>query len=94
MLLNTYNDVFVMLIRYDGQVYWPKREDIDRILKVECTPMLGETEYLPVYAISSPVSPGIFLTSTLKCAANPHHSLNLSFDVINDCFVVTGAVFW
>ncbi|KAG6695757.1 hypothetical protein I3842_09G113900 [Carya illinoinensis] len=40
------------------EVYWPKREDIDKILKVECTPLLGETKYPCIFAISSPVSPG------------------------------------
>ncbi|XP_031377815.1 187-kDa microtubule-associated protein AIR9 isoform X1 [Punica granatum] len=41
-----------------GEVYWPRNEDIGKILKVQCTPILGEIEYLPVFAISSPVSPG------------------------------------
>ncbi|KAE7996085.1 hypothetical protein FH972_000834 [Carpinus fangiana] len=41
-----------------GVVYWPKREDINKILKVECTPLLGETKYPPIFAVSSPVSPG------------------------------------
>ncbi|KAF5475058.1 hypothetical protein F2P56_006904 [Juglans regia] len=40
------------------EVYWPKHEDIDKILKVECTPLLGETKYPCIFAISSPVSPG------------------------------------
>lgn len=40
------------------QVHWPKHEDIGKILKVECTPMLGEVEYPSIFAISSPVSPG------------------------------------
>ncbi|KAK4797344.1 hypothetical protein SAY86_029670 [Trapa natans] len=41
-----------------GEVYWPRNEDIGKVLKVECIPILGETEYPPVFAISSPVSPG------------------------------------
>lgn len=41
-----------------GEVYWPKHEDIGKILKVECTPILGEMEYPPIFAISSSVSPG------------------------------------
>ncbi|XP_039006552.1 187-kDa microtubule-associated protein AIR9-like [Hibiscus syriacus] len=41
-----------------GEVYWPKHEDINKILKVECTPVLGETEYPPIFAISSPVARG------------------------------------
>ncbi|GMI70655.1 AUXIN-INDUCED IN ROOT CULTURES 9 [Hibiscus trionum] len=42
----------------NGEVYWPKHEDINKILKVECTPVLGETEYPPIFAISSPVARG------------------------------------
>uniref|UniRef100_A0A5B7C371 187-kDa microtubule-associated protein AIR9 n=1 Tax=Davidia involucrata TaxID=16924 RepID=A0A5B7C371_DAVIN len=49
-----------------GEVYWPKHEDIDRILKVECTPMLGETSYPAIFAISSPVSPGTGYPKVLK----------------------------
>lgn len=54
MLLCLYNAAWC-----DGQVYWPKHEDIDKILKVECTPLLGETKYPSIFAISSRVSPGI-----------------------------------
>ncbi|XP_004293996.1 PREDICTED: 187-kDa microtubule-associated protein AIR9 [Fragaria vesca subsp. vesca] len=41
-----------------GEVYWPKHEDVGKILKVECTPILGEMEYPPIFAISSLVKPG------------------------------------
>ncbi|CAM6096301.1 unnamed protein product [Calypogeia fissa] len=41
-----------------GKEYWPRREDVGNCLKVECTIMLGETEYPPVFAVSVPVSPG------------------------------------
>lgn len=41
-----------------GEVYWPKHDDIDRILKVECALILGETKYPSIFAISSPVSRG------------------------------------
>ncbi|KAM7256967.1 hypothetical protein ACFE04_012708 [Oxalis oulophora] len=40
------------------EVFWPKHDYIDKTLKVECIPILGETEYPPIYAISSPVSRG------------------------------------
>ncbi|XP_009597927.1 187-kDa microtubule-associated protein AIR9 [Nicotiana tomentosiformis] len=46
--------------------YWPKHEDIGRILKVVCTPKLGETEYPTIFAISSPVSPGTGDPKVLK----------------------------
>ncbi|KAJ4837842.1 microtubule-associated protein air9 [Turnera subulata] len=41
-----------------NEVYWPKNEDIGKFLKVECTPILGETEYPAVFAISARVSRG------------------------------------
>jgi hypothetical protein len=49
------------MILYDFQVYWPKRDDIGKVLKVECTLTLGETEYPPIFAISSRVSRGRFV---------------------------------
>lgn len=48
------------------EVYWPKHDDINRILKVECTPVIGETEYPLIFAISSPVSPGTGFPKVLK----------------------------
>ncbi|KAL2467410.1 microtubule-associated protein [Abeliophyllum distichum] len=49
-----------------AEVYFPKHDDIGRILKVECTPVLGETEYPTIFAISSPVSPGTRIPKVLK----------------------------
>ncbi|KAG8652144.1 187-kDa microtubule-associated protein AIR9 isoform X2 [Manihot esculenta] len=49
---------FVAIPDAIGEVYWPKYEDIDKCLKVECTPILGETQYPTVFAISSPVLRG------------------------------------
>ncbi|RXH98895.1 hypothetical protein DVH24_011220 [Malus domestica] len=49
---------FTIIPDATGEVYWPKHEDIGRILKVECTPVLGETEYPSIFAISSPVKRG------------------------------------
>ncbi|GFS46208.1 outer arm dynein light chain 1 protein [Actinidia rufa] len=49
-----------------GEVYWPKHEDINRILKVECTPILDGTECPTIFAISSPVSPGTGCPKVLK----------------------------
>lgn len=40
------------------EVYWPKHEEIDKFLKVECTPVLRGTEYPPIFAVSSPIAPG------------------------------------
>ncbi|XP_010923670.1 187-kDa microtubule-associated protein AIR9 isoform X1 [Elaeis guineensis] len=49
---------FVPIVDAVGEVYWPKHEDIDRHLKIECTPILKDIEYTPIFAVSSPVSPG------------------------------------
>ncbi|KAK8918454.1 hypothetical protein KSP39_PZI021232 [Platanthera zijinensis] len=40
------------------EAYWPRHDDIGKFLKVECTPILKETEYPAIFAISVPVSPG------------------------------------
>ncbi|XP_048228630.1 187-kDa microtubule-associated protein AIR9 [Ricinus communis] len=49
---------FVAIPDVTEEVYWPKHEDIGKILKVECTLILGETEYPTIFAISSPVKRG------------------------------------
>ncbi|GAV67239.1 LRR_4 domain-containing protein [Cephalotus follicularis] len=49
---------FIAIPDATGEVFWPKHEDIDKILKVECTPILGETEYPAIFVISAPVSRG------------------------------------
>lgn len=57
---------FIAIPDATGEVYWPKHEDIYKILKVECSPFLGETEYPAIFAISSPVSPGTGIPKVLK----------------------------
>ncbi|KAL3616841.1 hypothetical protein CASFOL_039235 [Castilleja foliolosa] len=49
-----------------GEVYFPKHDDIRRVLKVECTPILRDTEYPTIFAISSPVSPGTGIPKVIK----------------------------
>ncbi|KAJ0262088.1 187-kDa microtubule-associated protein AIR9 [Hirschfeldia incana] len=49
---------FVPIPDATNEVYWPKHEDIGKILKIECTPVIGETEYPSIFAISSPVLRG------------------------------------
>ncbi|MCO5613042.1 hypothetical protein L7F22_067316 [Adiantum nelumboides] len=49
---------FALIQGATEEVYWPKHEDVGRCLKVECTPVLGETEYPPIFAVSFPVLPG------------------------------------
>uniref|UniRef100_A0A0D9WVG8 Ig-like domain-containing protein n=1 Tax=Leersia perrieri TaxID=77586 RepID=A0A0D9WVG8_9ORYZ len=49
---------FVPLPEELSEVYWPKREDVGRCLKVECTPILNDVQFLPIFAVSWPVSPG------------------------------------
>ncbi|WOL15331.1 microtubule-associated protein [Canna indica] len=41
-----------------GEVYWPKHDDINKYLKVECTPIMNGVEYPSVLAVSSLVSAG------------------------------------
>jgi hypothetical protein len=48
----------MFMILYCFQFYLPKHDEIGKILKVECTPTLGETEYPSIFAISSRVKPG------------------------------------
>ncbi|KAL6991640.1 187-kDa microtubule-associated protein air9, partial [Sarracenia purpurea var. burkii] len=57
---------FIAIPDATGEVYWPKHADIDRILKVECAPILDGTEYPTIFAISSPVSPGTGCPKVLK----------------------------
>ncbi|CAN8287520.1 unnamed protein product [Cochlearia groenlandica] len=49
---------FVPILDATSEVYWPKHVDIGKILKIECTPVIGETEYPPIFAVSSPVLRG------------------------------------
>lgn len=49
---------FVPIPDATDETYWPKHDDIGKVLKVECTPTLGEIEYPPIFAISSRVSRG------------------------------------
>ncbi|XP_064982963.1 187-kDa microtubule-associated protein AIR9-like [Musa acuminata AAA Group] len=49
---------FVPIADAVDEVYWPKHSDIDKYLKVECTPIMNGVEYPSVFAVSSLVSPG------------------------------------
>lgn len=49
---------FVPINGADTVSYWPKHEDVGRCLKVECSILLGEKQYPPVFAISAPVAAG------------------------------------
>ncbi|XP_062095531.1 187-kDa microtubule-associated protein AIR9 [Humulus lupulus] len=57
---------FTVIPDATGEVYWPKHEDIDKVLKVECTPILGEVEYPPIFAISSRVVRGNGIPKVVK----------------------------
>ena len=48
------------------KVYWPKREDVVRCLKVECTLILNGAEFPPIFAVSLPVSPGTLKAYLIK----------------------------
>ncbi|PKA57004.1 hypothetical protein AXF42_Ash002308 [Apostasia shenzhenica] len=53
-----------------AEVYWPSHDDVGKFLKVECTPVLNETEYHPIFAISSPVSPGTGYPKVLSASVH------------------------
>ncbi|KAH9610756.1 hypothetical protein KSS87_003287, partial [Heliosperma pusillum] len=57
-----------------SEVYIPSCDDVGKYLKVECIPVSGETELPPVFAISSPVSPGTGCPKVLN--------LNVSGDLV------------
>ncbi|KAF9588966.1 hypothetical protein IFM89_017645 [Coptis chinensis] len=61
---------FVRIADAVAEVYWPKHDDIDKFLKVECTPILRETEYPPIFAVSSPVSIGTGIPKVLNLSVN------------------------
>jgi hypothetical protein len=49
---------FVPINGADTVCYWPKHEDVGKCLKVECSVVIGEKQYRPVFAISAPVAAG------------------------------------
>ncbi|GJN10288.1 hypothetical protein PR202_ga28369 [Eleusine coracana subsp. coracana] len=53
-----------------SEVYWPKREDVGRCLKVECTLILNDAEFSPIFAVSLPVSPGTGCPKVINLAVN------------------------
>ncbi|KVH88206.1 Leucine-rich repeat-containing protein [Cynara cardunculus var. scolymus] len=57
---------FTMIPDAIAEVYWPKHDDVGKILKVECTPVLGDSRYPPIFAISSPVFRGTGCPKVLK----------------------------
>ncbi|KAL9147547.1 hypothetical protein ABFS82_13G180100 [Erythranthe guttata] len=57
---------FTAISSASGETYFPKCGDIGRILKVECIPILGDTEYPAVFAISSPICPGTGIPKVIK----------------------------
>ncbi|KAG5540242.1 hypothetical protein RHGRI_020463 [Rhododendron griersonianum] len=72
---------FIAIPGATGEVYLPKHEDIGKILKVECIPILDGTEYPTIFAISSRVSPGMFFSvlrdDWLILNFPPKHSLQI-----------------
>ncbi|WVZ21289.1 hypothetical protein V8G54_008611 [Vigna mungo] len=49
---------FVPIPDATSEVYWPKHDDIGKVLKVECTLTLEEMTYPPIFAISPRISRG------------------------------------
>ena len=60
----TWNDGYVLYCLW--KIYWPKHDDVGRCLKVECTPVLGQTEYPSIFAVSFPVLPGTVLNPYVR----------------------------
>lgn len=65
------------------QVYWPKHQDIDKVLKVECTPILGEVEYPPIFAISSRVLRGKFSYWSWNLAQKKENNFLFLFSIFH-----------
>ncbi|XP_062189872.1 187-kDa microtubule-associated protein AIR9-like [Phragmites australis] len=61
---------FVPIPEALSEVYWPKREDVGRCLKVECTPILNDAEFPPIFAVSLPVSPGTGCPKVINLKVN------------------------
>ncbi|ONM51303.1 187-kDa microtubule-associated protein AIR9 [Zea mays] len=61
---------FVAIPGASSEVYWPKREDVGRCLKVECTPIVNGAEFSPVFAVSLPVSPGTGCPKVINLAVS------------------------
>ncbi|CAJ2661630.1 unnamed protein product [Trifolium pratense] len=57
---------FIPIQDATDEFYSPKHDEIGKILKVECTPTLGETEYPSIFAISSRVKPGSGIPKVLN----------------------------
>lgn len=57
---------FIPIQDATDEFYLPKHDEIGKILKVECTPTLGETEYPSIFAISSRVKPGSGIPKVLN----------------------------
>lgn len=61
---------FVAIPGASSEVYWPKREDVGRCLKVECTPIVNGAEFSPIFAVSLPVSPGTGCPKVINLAVS------------------------
>lgn len=57
---------FIPIQDATDEFYLPKHDEIGKILKVECTPTLGETKYPSIFAISSRVKPGSGIPKVLN----------------------------
>lgn len=61
---------FVPIPEELSEVYWPKSEDVGRCLKVECTPVLNDAEFPPVFAVSLPVCLGTGYPKVINLTVN------------------------
>ncbi|KMZ63756.1 hypothetical protein ZOSMA_39G00270, partial [Zostera marina] len=61
---------FVAIDEATSEVYWPKKKDIGKFLKVECTPILDGVAYPSIFVASSYVSPGTGCPKVLDLTVN------------------------
>lgn len=59
----------------------PKKGDVGKFLKVECTPTFVGTEYPSIFAITSPISPGkvevLNMSIVISCWLVGHFRVNI-----------------
>lgn len=60
----------------------PKKEDAGKFLKVECIPTFAGTEYPSIFAITSPISPGMVevlnMSIVTSCWLVGHFRVNIT----------------
>ena len=87
MFVSIFDKLLMFIILYCFQFYLPKHNQIGKVLKVECTPFVGKTEYPSIFAISSRVKPGRLALFIIDEQLNFFEILNLKGILLNIIFV-------